>query len=883
MNVNPTKANKLPAIIPGNKKTVRGLHPKVKSQSKKLSTVSKDSKETKLPPIILDDSRRTRSTYDCSTYQAEDIIAKKKNNVIQIAKETERQEAIRANKKKRLFSEVTKGAISKKEAAECLQMPVSTFSKEYERHMTLGDHTAKLKRGRLPLFDDIAEVAMVEEIRRRGSTGSGFDTHDQFKQFLERFWRETLCRRGVSGWETRQFCLSDSKFFELQTKFIPEITSRADKNNKQRLLCRVNMLVPLTTAAVLYSTMRGLNGGLYPDDPTGVPPALIFGEDTTTLSLEPSFEKCKVRTGPGTKAMLRGEGLSVKTTDGFSKCHFQSSNIPSASTGPVVSYDVRKKYDSPRNIYHPFHCSPAKESHHVPICCMPSEYQADENYTFSHCGIALDFTMSVDAKVAIKIASITDNNLDGNEPLLIELCKERRVYLVVKGTDTDELKLSQLLDSYIIFPQIDAIRNGYEEESKLASSLNLLSCTSLSTTTSSGTTLSDTHTTSESFSTAVDDDEMSLDDEDMGSDDTTSARPETVNVGSNLQPRIMLCMDGKGEPLEARMAAFEDDDGGAPSTLPSNVSQVKYHRASTALFAFNDTTDFHSNIKSNVKNEKDIIMQGDEGRLPLYMGTVDTVFKSINMKPGRRHTYFKFLANFEHWVESAASYGVLKDGIRKSGLWPFSLWQYLSRFAGSGELSQEEYDILVDHFPHLVDIAYANGFVDPSFVEEPLHDFVSSIHYRTLSKPALELLKAEELKKQTPFSERNLKYWGCTHVNNANVLRIRRGQKAQALDDANRIQVQKKLKLLFNALKVVCCISLPASSEAAYKQIKGRNAQQNRTSFIQEMKHNFLDEGTYLALRCVCKCAANKLPFAMRFCPTAFSERRWQSSMINQP
>lgn len=574
------------------------------------------------------------------------------------------------------------------------------------------------------------------------------------------------------------------------------------------------------------------------------------------------------------KAFLRGEGLSVKTTGGISKSHIHTASTPSESTASPVSFDATQKYESTRNVFHPFHCSPHKNNHKIPICCMPSDYQADENYTFSHCGIALDFTLSARARVEIKIASIVEHNLNGKDPLIIELSRKGRVYLVIKGSDTDEKKLAEQMDQCIIFPQIDAIRNDYEEEERLSKSLNLLSCSSLSTTTS---TTADTNTTSETISAEDEgyqsDGEMSVDSE--GGNVDNSAVPETTDSlpAVDVPERIMLCIDGKGEPLEARMSAFENDDV-ANTTLPSNVSQVKYHRSSTALFAFNDTSDFHSNLKSNIKTEKDIIVQGDEGRLPLYMKTVDEVFKSIHMKPSRRHTYFKFLANFEHWVESAGSYGVLKEGIRKCGIWPFSLWQYLSRFSGSSEITQDEYDVLVDHFPHLVDVAFVNGFVDPSFVEEALQDFISHIHYKTLPKSALELLKDEALKKQRPFSERNLKYWGCTHINNANVLKIRSEQRIKALDDVARISSTKKRRLFFNALKVISCVTLPASAKDRYNSIKGRNAQELKCAFIGSLSHYFIDERTYLSLRCLCSCSAKQLPFAKRFCPITFAERR---------
>jgi hypothetical protein len=84
-------------------------------------------------------------------------------------------------------------------------------------------------------------------------------------------------------------------------------------------------------------------------------------------------------------------------------------------------------------------------------------------------------------------------------------------------------------------------------------------------------------------------------------------------------------MDGKGEPLEARMEFFENPE--LIPYFPDHASQLKYWHAGSMLFAFNDTADFHSNLKSNVLNEKDIICQGDEARLPEYMSLVDMILK----------------------------------------------------------------------------------------------------------------------------------------------------------------------------------------------------------------------------------------------------------------
>ena len=82
-----------------------------------------------------------------------------------------------------------------------------------------------------------------------------------------------------------------------------------------------------------------------------------------------------------------------------------------------------------------------------------------------------------------------------------------------------------------------------------------------------------------------------------------------------------------------------------------------------------------------------------------------------------------------------------------------------------------EYDVLlllVDHFAHMEDVAFVNGFVDLSFVEEVLKDFIANIYYyKTLPKAALEYWNMPRWQEILTVAERDVcgivarRHWSC--------------------------------------------------------------------------------------------------------------------------
>jgi hypothetical protein len=124
-----------------------------------------------------------------------------------------------------------------------------------------------------------------------------------------------------------------------------------------------------------------------------------------------------------------------------------------------------------------------------------------------------------------------------------------------------------------------------------------------------------------------------------------------------------------------------------------------------------------------------------------YMLLVDMILKKHKMTPIRQRTYFQFIFNFEHCVTSAVSYVFLKVDCEIAGIWPFSLYQFISRFAGARSLDDKDYETIVAHFPYLVGVAYWLGYVDPEVRGATESKAFHRNNHKELGSGSLELLQ----------------------------------------------------------------------------------------------------------------------------------------------
>lgn len=105
-------------------------------------------------------------------------------------------------------------------------------------------------------------------------------------------------------------------------------------------------------------------------------------------------------------------GFSVEAlSDAISLNELLQSNEIEEEKEDGVDYricDIRKKYEATENVFHPFHCSTVVDQFKVPILCLPNEYVANHKYTYAHCPVGLDFSITWDCRVMVKIGTINE-------------------------------------------------------------------------------------------------------------------------------------------------------------------------------------------------------------------------------------------------------------------------------------------------------------------------------------------------------------------------------------------------------------------------------------------------------------------------------------------
>ena len=119
--------------------------------------------------------------------------------------------------------------------------------------------------------------------------------------------------------------------------------------------------------------------------------------------------------------------------------------------------------------------------------------------------------------------------------------------------------------------------------------------------------------------------------------------------------------------------------------------------------------------------------------------------------------------------------------------------RYIQRYGGAYKLDEDDYNVIKDHFPLLVNIADTCGGVHKSFISAIMEDFIYETNYKTLSPQARQLLYLQELKK--PAELRGLNEWPAWNINNKNYLESRKQKEIQALAEfEQRIEIEKAEK-----------------------------------------------------------------------------------------
>jgi hypothetical protein len=317
-------------------------------------------------------------------------------------------------------------------------------------------------------------------------------------------------------------------------------------------------------------------------------------------------------------------------------------------------------------------------------------------------------------------------------------------------------------------------------------------------------------------------------------------------------------LDGCGGPLIAAISLFEDPR--YYTQLPANLRAYKHWNAGTMLFQQHDSCRGHSGFKSNVKTEKDILVEGEEVKLPHYMPAVHQILVKTKFKAPLYRTVYKMMANIEVWALSSMNKHNLDVGYKITGWVPWNLFAFLQRWAGWKSLTESDLQKIADVFPALEAVADLHGVIHKEFAVEILGDFLREVQKEGLSRLALAHLAAQELLK--PAYLRPLSEWPACILDNTGLLRGRRERweaKEELRAQAEAEAVQFTFVQVFQLVAGVC---IPLSVQRVLKGLK-------QGSFREQIYglRKFLDEADYLSLRGATKSLWKTLPINKRFAP----------------
>jgi hypothetical protein len=134
---------------------------------------------------------------------------------------------------------------------------------------------------------------IIKDLEMRNLGAGGFEDGDAFLTYLKPYIRRTWKMNGIKDADSRDIRVSKSWINDMMSVYLPAKMSRADRQNRARLLKRLKVVVSIIQAAVSYAAQMGPSGLLYPHDPLAVPPDLAFNVDFFAMKLQDAFNKVR--------------------------------------------------------------------------------------------------------------------------------------------------------------------------------------------------------------------------------------------------------------------------------------------------------------------------------------------------------------------------------------------------------------------------------------------------------------------------------------------------------------------------------------------------------------------------------------------------------------
>jgi len=157
--------------------------------------------------------------------------------------------------------------------------------------------------------------SLVEEIHyachKRSNEGLGFSSDENFLRFIVPYIRRSYVLFERTEKSKESINMAHSSLHTMMKTYVPEKVSQGDRNNLNRIRASANLVIHLIAAVVTFSVLNGENGGLYPEDPTGIRPDKIFTSDATTVLINQTTQAGETRVAKGTGKRMRQQGMGV--------------------------------------------------------------------------------------------------------------------------------------------------------------------------------------------------------------------------------------------------------------------------------------------------------------------------------------------------------------------------------------------------------------------------------------------------------------------------------------------------------------------------------------------------------------------------------------------
>ena len=296
----------------------------------------------------------------------------------------------------------------------------------------------------------------MEEIHdachKRSNEGLGFSSDENFLRFIVPYIRRSYVLFERTEKSKESINIARSSLHTMMKTYVPEKVSQGDRNNLNRIRARANLVIHLIAAVVTFSVLKGENGGLYPEDPTGIRPDKIFASDATTVLMNQAMQVGETRVAKGTGKRMRQQGMGVSAPSNAAMVEHLR-DVALAATQPPAHEAAQEAAQEATSPDGPLHFSRGQEELQ-PMTCPPGEREKQRAKTLGPVTIKLDHTQTArTGELICRVVSIKQKEVKGlviypfGDPKL-------HMYLLLHGDDVPDKEIALAKDRCCRFPAI---------------------------------------------------------------------------------------------------------------------------------------------------------------------------------------------------------------------------------------------------------------------------------------------------------------------------------------------------------------------------------------------------------------------------------------------